>query len=121
MKYPCPVCGYYMEDPPRDYNICPSCGTEFGYHDAGRTHEELRNIWIKSGAEWWSPVDRKPERWNAYIQLLRAGLNVEVTASLSEDHSSSRKFPFTHEDLQTKKSEPNWGYSIRVPLQDAYA
>lgn len=61
-----------MEDPPQEYNICPSCGTEFGYHDSGRTHEELRHIWLSSGAQWWSPVDEKPDRWNPYEQLKKA-------------------------------------------------
>lgn len=69
MKYLCPVCGYPMDDPPSDYNICPSCGTEFGYHDSGTSHEELRRQWVNSGAEWWSPVDQPPERWDPYEQL----------------------------------------------------
>ena len=38
----CPVCGYQMEDPPKDNNICPSCGTEFGLHDVNATLSDLR-------------------------------------------------------------------------------
>jgi hypothetical protein len=81
MKYLCPVCGYEMDDPPQDYNICPSCGTEFGYHDSGRTYEELRRIWLNSGAPWWSPVDKKPLGWNPYKQLFEAGLGFQPTAA----------------------------------------
>jgi hypothetical protein len=68
----CPVCGYAMQDPPRDYNICPSCGTEFGVSDANSSIEALRLAWIATGAHWWSTTEPKPENWNAAIQL--AGL-----------------------------------------------
>lgn len=65
----CPVCGYFMPYPPTDYHICSSCGTEFGYDDAGRTYEELRDIWLKGGLNWWSPVDPQPEEWDPYAQV----------------------------------------------------
>ena len=68
-KYLCPVCGFGMEDPPRGNNICPSCGTEFGYHDAGRTFQDLRLRWLLSGAQWWSAYDKKPEGWDPLEQL----------------------------------------------------
>lgn len=74
----CPVCGYHMEDPPERHNICPSCGTEFGYHDSGRTHEQLRRLWACSGASWWSPVDLKPNNWDPCKQLLAAGLGIRA-------------------------------------------
>jgi predicted amidophosphoribosyltransferase len=53
----CPVCGYGMEDPPQDYNICPCCGTEFGLHDAERTHDQLRSSMISKvkGADGVAP------------------------------------------------------------------
>jgi hypothetical protein len=65
----CPVCGYLMRYPPVDFHICPSCGTEFGYEDAGRSYAELRAEWLRSGARWWSPVDSKPDGWDPYLQL----------------------------------------------------
>jgi predicted amidophosphoribosyltransferase len=43
----CPVCGYGMPDPPRDYNICPCCGTEFGHHDQNASIEDIRLAWLK--------------------------------------------------------------------------
>src|ERR1700720_53818 len=67
--YVCPVCGYGMRYPARDFHICPSCGTEFGYDDAGRTHEELRDVWLRNGPRWWSPVDPQPPNWDPYRQL----------------------------------------------------
>ncbi len=63
-----------MSNPPQDYHICPSCGTEFGYDDSGGTYEELRRDWLNSGAQWRSPVHKKPEGWNPYDQLFQAGL-----------------------------------------------
>jgi len=65
----CPVCGYGMEDPPEDYNICPSCGTEFGLHDVNSSIAALRAAWLRSGARWWSPVDPQPLGWDPYLQL----------------------------------------------------
>jgi len=35
MNYRCPVCFFdELPYPPRDYHICPCCGTEFGNDDA---------------------------------------------------------------------------------------
>lgn len=65
----CPVCGYPLQWPPRDFHICPSCGTEFGYDDAGRSHEELRSQWLDGGARWWSTSTPPPANWNPYFQL----------------------------------------------------
>lgn len=58
-----------MRYPAADYHICPSCGTEFGYDDAGRSHAELRANWLRNGARWWSPVDPQPPNWDPYTQL----------------------------------------------------
>ena len=68
--YTCPVCGYnHLEDPPMDDEICPSCGTQFGYHDHKKTHQQLRLLWIKKRAPWHSKVDTKPVNWNPIRQL----------------------------------------------------
>jgi len=58
-----------MPYPPKDYHICPSCGTEFGYDDAGRSHTALRTAWLKSGTPWWSPVSQPPEGWDPLAQV----------------------------------------------------
>lgn len=79
--YICPVCGYGMEDEPANYNICPSCGTEFGLHDQNATIEELRATWIKTGLKWWSKTDSQPEGWDPYIQLARPGASGVIQTS----------------------------------------
>lgn len=75
----CPVCGYdQLLYPPEDFTICPSCGTEFGYHDSARSHRELRLQWIRSGALWQSAVIQPPPLWNGYEQLIRAAYGSDV-------------------------------------------
>lgn len=72
--YICPVCGYnQLKSPPEDFTICPSCGTEFEYHDAVRSHAELRQRWIDSGAKWHSKFLSPPPNWNYITQLAEAG------------------------------------------------
>lgn len=77
----CPVCGYpSLEEPSYDetgspsYEICPSCGTEFGYHDAMRSHAELRAIWREAGYPW-RDAEPPPKDWDPLNQLRVAGLD----------------------------------------------
>jgi len=68
--YLCPVCGYdRLEEPPADFCICPSCGTEFGYDDYFSSHAELRAKWLRNDAHWWSTVDACPENWDPQQQV----------------------------------------------------
>ncbi|MFZ0819872.1 MAG: hypothetical protein WAM91_07370 [Candidatus Acidiferrales bacterium] len=60
-----------MDDPARDYNICPSCGTEFGVSDVNATVDNLRANWLRSGPSWWSPTDPQPQNWNPLKQIGR--------------------------------------------------
>ncbi len=69
---PCPVCNYLLSELPEDYDYCPCCGTQFGYHDAGRTYASLRQAWVSRGMPWWSPVRQAPDGWNAQRQLLKS-------------------------------------------------
>jgi len=71
-QYDCPVCGfdglgkapYYPDDwgGADEGVICPSCGTQFGYHDGAGGHDTtkraarhalLRQEWIAKGMRWW--------------------------------------------------------------------
>ena len=71
----CPVCAYNgLRRPADDDIICPSCGTQFGYTDARTSHAELRKRWLDRGAHWYSRVTPQPHEWNAYTQLIDAGL-----------------------------------------------
>jgi hypothetical protein len=74
-RHICPVCGYpNLEEPPYDQygcpssEICPCCGTEFGYDDANISHNELRNKWIIKGMKWYVK-EKQPEGWDVNVQL----------------------------------------------------
>lgn len=74
--YLCPVCEYdKLDEPPYDsfgyptYNMCPCCGTEFGYDDVTKKHSELRNAWIGNGMRWWSKNAQPPNNWDPEIQV----------------------------------------------------
>lgn len=71
----CLVCGYEMEEGPRDYNICPSCGTEFGLYDVNSSITALREVWLSTGPHWYSPVVPEPARWNPIEQMSELFLN----------------------------------------------
>ena len=71
-EHMCPVCGYEMVDGPRDYNICPSCGTEFGLHDVNSTVDNLRKAWLATGPRWYSSVVTQPANWNPFSQVADA-------------------------------------------------
>ena len=77
----CPVCGFAkLAEPAYDkvgcasFEICPSCGTEFGYHDATKSHADLRKLWLAAGVPWSSQVIASPPNWDAMEQLRAAGL-----------------------------------------------
>ncbi|AFZ25544.1 hypothetical protein Cylst_3394 [Cylindrospermum stagnale PCC 7417] len=79
--YLCPVCGYdqlqeppYGEDGTASYEICPSCGVEFGHDDDECSIEELRQNWLQQGAKWWSQSTPSPQDWEPHEQLKKAGI-----------------------------------------------
>lgn len=69
----CPVCGFYeVGFLPKDYNICASCGTEFGASDSAFSHAELHQYWVDEGCPWFDPGTPKPEGWDRYCENLKA-------------------------------------------------
>ncbi|PZQ45427.1 MAG: hypothetical protein DI556_22730 [Rhodovulum sulfidophilum] len=78
MNYQCPVCGYAgLQEPPRDlesggsYEICPSCGFQFGVSDSDLCirDEDWRAAWIESGMPWSSVSIKPPPAWDPREQL----------------------------------------------------
>jgi hypothetical protein len=72
----CPVCGYSgLPKPAYDhlgyasFEICPCCGTQFGYQDARRSHDSLRAEWVAKGMPWHSRVKAPPPGWDPAQQL----------------------------------------------------
>ena len=90
MEYTCPVCGWlHLSRKPHDgvpdpsYEICPSCGFEFGVSDddEGITYEEWRadwigagNQWIKGNMRWFSSGTKEPAGWDPKKQLENIGI-----------------------------------------------
>lgn len=68
-SYICPVCGYLLTYPPEDFNICPSCGVEFGAETTVYSILDLRQNWLMHGATWSSKVVKPPRDWDPLIQL----------------------------------------------------
>ena len=82
-RFLCPVCGYpdlydepWTDGSPSD-EICPSCGTQFGYDDAGMDaaaitgrHAQLRQEWRASGCRWFSSSRLPPASWDPSEQLV---------------------------------------------------
>ena len=59
LGFTCPVCGFHNDKlPPFEdgqnkwfQEICPSCGTQFGYDDDALSHHALRLRWVEGGAK----------------------------------------------------------------------
>lgn len=73
-KYPCPVCGFPLKYSADNFNICPSCGTEFGAETSIYTYQELRDNWMQRGAHWASRFYPPPNNWNPWQQMFDARL-----------------------------------------------
>ena len=78
MPHTCPCCGFpALREPPRSasgggsYEICPSCGFQFGVSDDddGFTYASWRALWQKRGLRWSSKGIAPPRGWNARSQL----------------------------------------------------
>ena len=81
MSHTCPVCqNPSLKEPPRSksgggsYEICPSCGFQFGVDDDDRgiSHEKWRADWLKRGAPWSSSGIKAPKGWKGQTQAAAA-------------------------------------------------
>lgn len=73
------MCGYpNLQEPPRSprteggsYEICPSCGFEFGVtdDDLGFTYDDWRARWIADGMQWSTIGADPPTGWDPESQL----------------------------------------------------
>ena len=78
MRHLCPVCGFPgLTETPRSrsgggsYEICPSCGFEFGVSDddLGHTYESWRAAWLAKGMKWSSRGQKPPAAWDPAQQV----------------------------------------------------
>jgi hypothetical protein len=84
MKFTFPVCGFPdLEEKPLgestggSYEICPSCGFQFGVSDDDRgiSFEEWRKNWIAHGMPWNS-VNHPSDNWDPRNQLRSIGVSI---------------------------------------------
>lgn len=78
LNYTCPACGYpalqeapYVGREP-SYEICPSCGFQFGFTDDAQGHsaESWRVLWVERGMSWASAATEEPPTgWDPRAQL----------------------------------------------------
>jgi hypothetical protein len=92
----CPVCGFAeLKEPPRaasgggSYEICPSCGFQFGVDDddRGLSDEQAREAWIAKGMPWRSKSRAAPKGWDAEDQL-QSLLRTEKKSKMKKTASS---------------------------------
>ncbi len=98
----CPVCGYpKLSEAPKapsgggSYEICPSCGFQFGVDDddRGLSYAQGREKWLAKGGGWWSKSTSKPEDWTPDPNF-KPGSGQPVTkekASKKKTETSSKK------------------------------
>lgn len=79
IEFTCPICGFdKLSNPHIDaygcasFDVCPSCGNEFGYDDVTTPHALLRQRWIDNGKKWWC-IHGIPLNWDAGKQLTNLG------------------------------------------------
>ena len=81
LRFQCPVCGYLgLLDVPHSYGgggsyeICPSCGFQFGVSDDDQkcTYDQWRKRWMSQGYPWSSTGIRPPPGWDPHEQLRSA-------------------------------------------------
>jgi hypothetical protein len=83
-----------MTDPVHEGNICPCCGTEFGYDDdLNVTYEQLRQLWITTGMAWFSRATAPPLGCDPIAQLIEGDVVVEaLDSSMDTTNSTDSRF-----------------------------
>jgi hypothetical protein len=80
--YLCPVCDYpKLSEPPRSefgggsFEICPSCGFQFGVNDddEGISYETWRRRWEAAGMPWSSVALKQPAFWKPVAKHVAPG------------------------------------------------
>jgi hypothetical protein len=80
------VCGYqHLNEPAHSpsgggsYEICPSCGFQFGItdDDSGITYEQWRKQWISESMPWNSIGIKPPQDWDPVVQLKNIGIDIK--------------------------------------------
>jgi hypothetical protein len=80
--HPCPVCDYpNLSEPPRSefgggsFEICPSCGFQFGVNDdaEGISYETWRRRWEARDMPWSGVGIKPPANWKPVAKFVAPG------------------------------------------------
>lgn len=102
MAHTCPVCCYpALREPPRSptggasYEICPSCGFQFGVSDddGGIPYTQWRALWKKRAMRWASAGIPAPPRWDPIAQLARLRSRLTPLGQAKSQSPVKRKKP----------------------------
>lgn len=93
LSYLCPICGFLLPYPPRDFNICPSCGTEFDADTVEYSIDELRQAWFDRGLTWTSAVITQPAHFDPIEQLGRLDAQAATGQTTGEKEIGTSQEP----------------------------
>ncbi len=112
--YTCPVCEFdELDDAPTNHTICPQCGTHFNLDDYDETPAELRNIWLASGAQWWSNYEKPSKRQHVKRAL-------QIAKELQEVFQHVLTSPSTNAtDMAFAETSAEVAHRITQELQEA--
>ena len=98
----CLVCDYpKLTEAPRtrsgggSYEICPSCGFQFGVDDddKGISFEAARAAWIAGGSKWNSKGTPKPKDWPAKTAMPVAKKTAKKAAKKTVKKAAKKATP----------------------------
>jgi len=121
----CRVCGYALGFAPWGENnsdptweICPCCGTEFGYEDSTIAGvQQARQRWIEGGARWFDNK-AKPANWDINLQLKNmhwGELDVKMDSKNVEISTDSAFMRDGENAVLIKYSHPIFEANIFIP------
>jgi hypothetical protein len=113
MTHTCLVCSYpKLKSPPHSpsgggsYEICPSCGYQYGVDDDDRgiTPVEWRRTWIANGAQWSSQGIKPPTDWKFGDTAATAAVKSTPAKAPAKAASAKKSTPAAKSSAKTVKS-----------------
>ncbi|MCB1208851.1 MAG: hypothetical protein KDK97_05970 [Verrucomicrobiales bacterium] len=123
-SHTCPVCSYpKLREAPRgksggaSFEICPSCGFQFGVSDDddGISYDEWRQHWVEEGMIWSSKGIPQPKGWKASVPLAEKAATKKAPAK----KAAAKEAPV--KKVAAKKAPANKAAVKKAPAQKAAA
>lgn len=94
------------------FNICPSCGTEFGIDDLHQSFQTIRNNWIAEGMPWFDDISLPPPNWSPVTQLISGGFVGALLMPIGTATETSVANISYHQPFWTDREITQYSYSI---------